>query len=130
MLIAFYSTLAIFFILFLFALGYLIHLIKRKAASGGNILALAFFIVLSGVVSGIYGFDFIKLQAGEIHSAQGECSIEFNANGKSIATTTIELDEKVYQIKGESYKHLPDGIYQCEVHYLPITKIIQSLHIE
>ena len=130
MLIAFYSTLIIFFILFVFALSYLIRLIKRKEAAGGNILALSPFILLSGIISGIYGFDFIKLQTGGVQAAHGECSIEFNENGKSIAMTTIELDEKVYQIKGSTYKHLPDGNYQCQVHYLPATKIVQSLQIE
>lgn len=56
--------------------------------------------------------------------------IEFNDNGNSIATTTIEIDDKVYQIKGGTYNHLPDGTYQCKVHYLPVTKIIESLYIE
>ena len=108
----------------------MVSLIKRKMATGGNILALFFLLLLTGIVSGIYGFDFLKLQAGELKIAQGDCFIEFNNNGRSIATTTIEIDNKVYQIKGDKYNYLPDGTYQCKVHYLPVTKIIESLHIE
>ena len=70
------------------------------------------------------------MQAGEVQIAQGDCFIEFNDNGNSIATTTIEIDDKVYQIKGDTYNDLPDGTYQCKVHYLPVTKIIESLHLE
>ena len=130
MLIAFYSTLTIFLILFIFTLIYLGSLIKRKMATGANVLALCSLLLLTGIVSGIYGFDFLKLQAGEVKIAQGDCFIEFNNNGRSIATTTIEIDEKAYQIKGDTYSHLPDGTYQCKVNYLPVTKIIETLHIE
>ena len=130
MLIAFYSTLIIFLILFIVTLSYLVSLVKRKKATGGNVLALFSLLLLTGIVSGIYGFDFLKLQAGEVQIAQGDCFIEFNDNGNSIATTTIEIDDKVYQIKGDTYNDLPDGTYQCKVHYLPVTKIIESLHLE
>ncbi|MEG0438937.1 hypothetical protein [Solibacillus cecembensis] len=130
MLIAFYSTLIIFLILFIVTLSYLVLLVKLKKATGGNVIALFFLLLLTGAVSGIYGFDFFKLQVGEVQIAQGNCFIEFNDNGRSIATTTIELNDKVYQIKGDTYNHLPDGTYQCNVHYLPATKIIESLHLE
>ncbi|WP_332646007.1 cobalamin biosynthesis protein CobN [Lysinibacillus sp. 54212] len=130
MLIAFYSTLIIFLILFIVTIIYLVSLIKRKRATGGNVIALFFLLLLTGFVSGIYGFDFIKLQAGEVEKTEGNCFIEFNDNGKSIATTTVEIDENVYQIKGDTYNHLRDGTYECTVHYLPVTKIIESLHVE
>lgn len=130
MLTAFYSTLIIFFILFIFTLGYLFHLIKQKRATGGNVLALSSLLLLTGIISGIYGFDFFKLQAGEVPIAQGKCFIEFNDNGKNIATTSVEIDDTVYQIKGDTYKGLPDGTYQCKIHYLPVTKSIESLEIE
>ena len=130
MLIAFYSTLIIFFILFCFTLSYLLILIKQKRATGGNVLALSSLLILTGIVSCIYGFDFVKLQAGEVQSVQGTCFIEFNDNGKSIATTTVEIDDAIYKIKGDTYSDLPDGTYQCDVHYLPVTKIIKSLNIE
>ena len=130
MLIAFYSTLIIFFILFSFTLSYLLILIKQKKATGGNVLALCSLLILTGVISCIYGFDFVKLLAGEVQSAQGNCFIEFNDNGKSIATTTVEIDDTIYQIKGDTYSDLPDDTYQCKVHYLPVTKIIKSLDIE
>ena len=130
MLMAFYSILSIFLIFFIVALIYLISLIKRKRATGGNVLALFFLLLLTGIVSGIYGFDFIKLQTGEVEMAQGDCFIEFNDNGRSIATTSVEIDDVVYQIKGDTYSHLRDGTYSCTVHYLPVTKIIESLHIE
>lgn len=130
MLIAFYSTLIIFFILFSFTLSYLLILIKQKKATSGNVLALSSLLILTGIVSCIYGFDFIKLQAGEVQIAQGKCFIEFNDNGKSIATTTVEIDNTIYQIKGDTYSDLPNGTYQCNVHYLPVTKIIKSLNIE
>lgn len=130
MLIAFYSTLIIFFILFCFTLSYLLILIKQKRATGGNVLALSSLLILTGIVSCIYGFDFVKLQAGEVQIMQGKCFIEFNDNGKSIATTTVEIDNTIYQIKGDTYSDLPDGTYQCKVEYLPVTKIIKSLDIE
>ncbi len=130
MLIAFYSTLIVFLILSIVTLGYLISLIKRKMATGGNVLALISLLLLTGIVSGIYGFDFLKLQDGELQTAQGDCFIEFNNNGTSISTTTIEIDDKVYQIKGDTYKYLSDGTYQCKVHYLPVTRIIESLQLE
>ena len=128
MLIAFYSTLIIFFMLFSFTLSYLLILIKRKRTTGGNVLALCSLLILTGVVSCIYGFDFVKLQTGEVQIAQGKCFIEFNDNGKSIATTTVEIDSTIYKIKGDTYSDLQDGTYQCEVHYLPVTKIIKSLN--
>ncbi|MFJ5765019.1 hypothetical protein ACIP9C_06640 [Lysinibacillus sp. NPDC093210] len=64
---------------------------------------------------------FLNLQAGEVQIAQGNCYIEFNDNGKSIATTSVEIDEKVYQIKSDTYKGLPD---------LPVTKNSETLEIE
>ncbi|WP_269922950.1 hypothetical protein [Psychrobacillus psychrodurans] len=70
------------------------------------------------------------MQDGELQIAQGDCFIEFNNNGTSISTTTIEIGDNVYQIKGDTYKYLSDGTYQCKVHYLPVTKIIESLHLE
>ncbi|PYF08955.1 cobalamin biosynthesis protein CobN [Ureibacillus chungkukjangi] len=130
MLIAFYSTLIIFFILFIFTIGYFLHLIKQKRATGGNVLALTSLLLLTGIISGIYGFDFYKLQTGEVQIAQGECFIGFNDNGKSIAKTTVEIDETIYQIKGDTFKRLPDGTYHCKIHYLPVTKSIESLEIE
>jgi hypothetical protein len=130
MLIAFYSTLIIFLLLFISTLCYLISLIYRKMATGGNVLALTVLLLLTGIVSGIYGFDWLKLQAGDVQIAQGDCIIEFNKNGRSIATTSIEIDNKVYQIKGDTYNDLPDGTYQCKVHYLPVTKIVESLKLE
>ena len=130
MLFAFYSTLIIFFILFSFTLSYLLILIKQKKATGGNVLALSSLLILTGIVSCIYGFDFIKLQTGELQITQGKCFIEFNANGTSIATTTVEIDSTIYKIKGDTYSDLPDGTYQCKVQYLPVTKIIKSLDIE
>lgn len=130
MLIAFYSTLIIFLVLFIFTLIYLITLFYRKMATSGKVLALFVLLLITGAVSGIYGFDFLNLKTGDLQVAQGECNIEFNENGKSIASTKIEIDEKIYEIKGRAYKHLPDGTYQCKVHYLPITKNIESLYIE
>ena len=130
MLIAFYITLIIFLVLFIVTLSYLVSLVKRKKATGGNVVALCSLLLLTGIVSGIYGFDFLQLQAGKVQIAQGDCFIEFNNNGTSIATTTIRIDDKAYQIKGDTYNDLPDGNYQCKVHYLPVTKIIESLHLE
>ena len=127
MLIAFYSILIIFSILFITTLSYLIILIKQKSAKGGTVLALSTLLILTGIISGIYGFDFVKLQTGEIQKAQGKCFIEFNDNGKDIATTTVEIDDTVYKIKGNTYRDLADGTYQCNIHYLPVTKSITSL---
>lgn len=41
----------------------------------------------------------------------------------------IGISRAVYQIKGDKYNYLPDGTYQCKVHYLPVTKIIESLSL-
>jgi len=105
----------------------LFHLIKHNRATSGNVLALSSVLLLTGIILGIYGFDFYKLQAGELQIAQGKCFIEFNDNGKSITTTSVEIDETAYQIKSDTYKGLPDGNYQCKIHYLPFTKNIESL---
>lgn len=130
MLVAFYSALITFLILFIITLIFLVRFITRKEATASHILALVSLLLLTGIISGIYGFDFLKLQAGELQLAQGDCLIEFNENGRSIATTTVEINGKTYQIKGDTYNHLPDGNYQCKVHYLPVTKIIESIHID
>ena len=71
MLIAYYSTLIIFLILFIFTLSYLVSLIIRKMATGGNLIALFFLLLIDRIVSGIYGFDFLKLQDGDVQIAQG-----------------------------------------------------------
>ena len=130
MLIVFYSTLIIFLILFTFTMGYLASLFKRKKLTSGNALALCFFLLLSGIISGIYGFDYIKLQAGELTKARGKCTIEYDDGGRSISTTTIKIDGKTYHIKGDTYSDLPDGTYQCTILYLPVTKIVEDFQIE
>lgn len=83
--------------------------------------ALSSLLLLTGIILGIYGFDFYKLRAGEVQIAQGNCYIEFNDNGKSIATTSVEIDETVYQIKSDTHKVLPD---------LTVTRNIETLEIE
>ena len=84
MLIAFYSTLIIFVCLFIFTSIYLVSLLKRKMATWGNILALVSLLLLTGSVSGVYGYDYVKLLAGEMQTAQGECLIKYDHNGKSV----------------------------------------------
>lgn len=130
LLLAFYSTLILFFILFLLTFGYLIYLIKQKKATGGNVVALSTLLIIIGSISGIYGFDFYQLKAGQLQTTEGQCVIEFKDNGNSIARTTVEIDGKEYQIKGEKFKDIPDGTYQCKLYYLPVTKNIESIEIE
>ena len=98
-------------------------------ATGGNILALVSLLLFTGSVSVVYGYDYFKLQAGEMQSARGECLIKYDHNGKSIATTTVTIKDQTYQIKGNEYSNLSDGTYSCSIHYLPATKIIESLSI-
>lgn len=73
MLIAFYYTLIVFFILSLVTGGYFIITFKNKTASIGNKFALGFLLIFCLVITVIYGSDFILWKSKNTKEASGAC---------------------------------------------------------
>lgn len=133
MLIGFYSALIIFTLLFIIAAFFFIRQFVNKKSSPYNMntFMLGVLTLFMLVVSGIYGYDFYHLQTGIQKTAEGICEISFvNGHGKSIDTTEVMIEDKVYNIKSSTYKDLPDGRYNCELTYLPISKIVTQIDIQ
>ena len=132
MLIGFYSALIIFTLLFMIAAILFIRQFVNKKASPYNMntFMLGALMLFMLVVSSIYGFDFYHLQMGNQKTAEGVCDINFvKGHGRSIDTTEIMIEDKLYNIKSGTYKDLPDGRYYCNLAYLPISKIVSEIDI-
>ncbi|WP_339176179.1 cobalamin biosynthesis protein CobN [Solibacillus sp. FSL R5-0691] len=132
MLIGFYSALIIFTLLFIIAAFFFIRQFVNKKVSPYNLntIMLGVLSLFMLIVSGIYSYDFYHLQTGDQKTAGGSCEITFvNGHGRSIDTTEVTIENKVYNIKSSTYKDFPDGHYQCELTFLPITKIVTQIDI-
>lgn len=133
MLIGFYSALIIFTLLFIIAAFFFIRQFVNKQVSPYNIntFMLGVLTLFMLIVSGIYSYDFYHLQTGDQKTAGGICEITFlNGHGRSIDTTEVMIEDKVYNIKSNTYKDFPDGRYYCELKFLPISKIVTDIDIQ
>ncbi|MGN7476246.1 cobalamin biosynthesis protein CobN [Solibacillus silvestris] len=133
MLLGFYSGLIIFALLLIIVTVFFIREFwkKEKSAYSANTFMLGVLMLFMLILSSFYTYDFYHLHFGNIKSAEGVCDIKFvNGGGKSIDTTEVAIDNKLYSIKASTYKHLPDGRYNCDLAYLPITKIISEIDIQ
>lgn len=132
-LIGFYSALIIFTLLFIIAAFFFIRQFVNKKSSPHNMntFMLGVLTLFMLIVTGIYGYDFYHLQAGNQKFAEGICEINFvNGHGRSIDTTEVKIEDNLYNIKSGTYKDLPDGRYNCELSYLPISKIVTQIDIQ
>lgn len=133
MLIGFYSALIIFTLLFIIAAFFLIRAFVNKKVSPYNLntIMLGVLTLFMLIVSGIYSYDFYRLQTGDQKTAGGICEITFvNGHGKSIDTTEVIIENKLYTIKSDTFKNLPDGRYYCVLTHLPISKIVTDIDIQ
>lgn len=130
MLLAFYSTLIIFLLLFLVSSAYLLAIFNRKTSAIGKPFILTILLILSLTITCIYGYDFIHLKRDNTKYTSGICLVQFIRGGKSIDTTEVTIKDKIYKIKSEKYSDLPDGTYSCELRYLPLTKIVFESNIK
>ena len=132
MLISFYSTFIAFIMLFLITLVVIV-IINRKKSKDDRGVGVVMLVVLSIgtlIVSIIYGYDFIQLNTEQQRVIEGKCDTKFiNGHGKSIDTTEITIEGKIYTIKSARYKNLKDDTYYCSLSYLPITKTISEIEI-
>lgn len=132
MLTGFYSALIIFTLLFIIAAFFFIREFVKKKVSPFNLntIMLGVLTLFMLIVSGIYSYDFYHLQTSDQKTAGGICEITFvNGHGRSIDTTEVIIEDKVYNIKSSTYKDFPDGRYHCELTYLPISKIVTQIDI-
>lgn len=109
--------------------GYLIITLKNRASSTGNTISLVVLLTFCLIITFLYGSDFIQLKRNNIKETSGVCQIEYIKGGKSIDTTEITIEGKMYTIKSEKYKSITDGTYSCKIQFLPITKTITDLVI-
>ena len=132
MLTGFYSALILFTLLFIITAFFFIRQFVNKQVSPSNLntIMLGVLTLFMLIVSGIYSYDFFHLQTGDQRTAGGICEITFvNGHGRSIDTTEVMIEDKVYNIKSSTYKDFPDGRYHCELTYLPISKIVTDIEI-
>lgn len=124
MLFAFYITLITFTLIAIVTASYWLYIIANKKSTIVHNLLLITLLAFCSIIVAIFGYDFIQLQLGHTLSDAGQCETNFIRGGTSVDTTEVKLNGRTYTIKSDLFKDLQDGLYECEITYLPITKNI------
>lgn len=131
MLVGYYSGLIVFVLLFFIVLFVWIKTLQSKNQNKVPVIMLGVLMVFTFIVSSIYSIDFYYLKTEQTKSTVGACTLEFvRWSGNSIDTTKVTIENKTYSIKSERFKNIADGIYYCEITYLPVTKIVTEISIK
>ncbi|MER1985291.1 MAG: cobalamin biosynthesis protein CobN [Solibacillus sp.] len=128
MLAGFYLMWIAFTAIFVTCLIIIFNCSRKKQLYTVNAFMTAVLALFSFIIIAVCSYDFYAKFAGE-HFAAGQCQFTYVRGGKSIDTTEIVIDEQLYKIKSELFKKIDDGVYSCEIRYMPLTKIVYHLTI-
>lgn len=129
MLAGFFIIWITFTIMFIACITVLIILSQKQQLYSVNTVMLAVLSLFSFIIIAVCSYDFYTKLTSE-HTAMGQCQFTYVRGGNSIDTTEIVIDNTLYKIKSDLFKKVDDGVYPCEIRYMPLTKIVYHLTIQ
>lgn len=131
MLVGFYAMWFSFLALFIACIVTISILsLKKQLENIGTKLALAVLAVFSFIIVAVCSYDFYQYNYTDGLFAAGQCHVAYIKGGQSISVTKITIDGEVYTIKSDVFKKIEDGVYKCEIAYMPLTKSVYELNLE
>lgn len=128
MLVGFYLLWIAFAAILFICLINIFIIAKKKQLYTVNTVLLTTLALFSITIVTVCSYDFYAKLTSE-HIAAGQCEFTYKKGGNTIDTTEIIIDDTRYTIKSDFFKKIDDGIYSCEIHYLPLTKLVYELTI-